>query len=333
MSCKLIVMLFFLSFHSLKVISQNKRPARIPIIFDTDFGPDYDDVGAITLLHAFADQGLIRILATGGSCSYKNVGPAISVFNTYFKRPDLPIGIVKGKSVDIGDWQHWSDTIIARYPHRIHSNDDLPDAVSIYRQQLAKQADHSVVIITVGFLTNMANLLKSAPDRFSRLTGRQLVLQKVKELVSMAGSFPEGMEFNLSKDPQSSGFVYGNWPTRVLFTGFEIGRNIHCGLPLINNTAIHYSPVKDVFSISIPKAKEDSLGRMSWDETAVLIAATGYRTYYNVENGHIVCFADGHNSWNSAGEGQAYIKEKISPVYVQKIINELLQHQPLKHRK
>ena len=30
------------------------------VIFDTDFGPDYDDVGAITLLHGFADSGLSK---------------------------------------------------------------------------------------------------------------------------------------------------------------------------------------------------------------------------------------------------------------------------------
>ncbi len=29
----------------------------VSIIFDTDIAPDYDDVGAMALLHAFADQG------------------------------------------------------------------------------------------------------------------------------------------------------------------------------------------------------------------------------------------------------------------------------------
>jgi hypothetical protein len=75
--------------------SSADRPSKIPVIFDTDFGPDYDDVGAIALLHAFADSGYIDILATGASCKHKNVAAALSVFNTYFNRPDLPIGIVK----------------------------------------------------------------------------------------------------------------------------------------------------------------------------------------------------------------------------------------------
>jgi hypothetical protein len=32
----------------------------LQVIFDTDFGPDYDDVGAITLLHCFADMAAMR---------------------------------------------------------------------------------------------------------------------------------------------------------------------------------------------------------------------------------------------------------------------------------
>jgi hypothetical protein len=30
--------------------------------FDSDMGPDYDDVGAIAILHAFADSGYVKIL-------------------------------------------------------------------------------------------------------------------------------------------------------------------------------------------------------------------------------------------------------------------------------
>src|SRR5450432_1313512 len=49
-----------------------QKPAYpVPVIFDTDFGPDYDDVGAITLLHCFADSGWVRILATMASSKHK----------------------------------------------------------------------------------------------------------------------------------------------------------------------------------------------------------------------------------------------------------------------
>src|SRR5450631_3101860 len=139
------------------------------VIFDTDFGPDYDDVGAITILHCFADSGWVRILGTMASSKHKNIASAIDVFNTYFNRPEIPIGVVSGQAVELGDKQHWTDSVISRYPHKINSNKDVPDALGLYRKILALQADHSVTIVTVGFLTNLANLLESPPDSYSSL--------------------------------------------------------------------------------------------------------------------------------------------------------------------
>lgn len=324
------IWLLLLSFLLMLRITQAQNPSshKIPVIFDTDFGPDYDDVGAITLLHAFADSGYIDILATGASCRHKNAAAALSAFNTYFKRPGLPIGIVKGPAVDIADWQHWTDTIIAHYPHAIRSNEEVPDAVTVYRRVLAKQPDHSVTIITVGFLTNMAHLLASPPDSFSPLNGVELVRKKITQLVSMAGKFPAGWEFNVMKDAAASEFTYKNWPTPVIFSGFEIGMKIHCGLPLIHNAALKQDPVKDVFALCIPKAPEDSAGRMSWDETAVLIAVKGWKDFYTLVPGRIICHPNGSNDWDPAGQGQFYIREKIASEKVQALIDRLIQHQP-----
>lgn len=33
----------------------------VSLIFDTDMAPDYDDVGALAVLHALADSGEVRI--------------------------------------------------------------------------------------------------------------------------------------------------------------------------------------------------------------------------------------------------------------------------------
>ena len=300
----------------------------VPVIFDTDMGPDYDDVGAITLLHAFADAGQAKILATIASTNYSNVTPVLSVLNTYFKRPDVPIGVPKGDAVGDKDSQHWSDTLVARYPHRVRSNAEVPDAVALYRQILAKQPNHSVTIITVGFFTNLANLLASKPDRYSPLSGKTLVSQKVKELVSMAGKFPSGKEFNVFKDTPASRAVFDNWPTPILLSGFEIGEKIHSGLPLTQNTAIQHSPVKDVFALSLPKAKEDQNGRMSWDQTAVLVGVRGYTPYYTVKSGRLTLNEDGSNGWNDSGKGHQYLVEKMPVKDVEILINKLMQHQP-----
>jgi len=298
------------------------------VIFDTDFGPDYDDVGAITLLHCFADSGYIRILATIASSRHQNAAAAINVFNVYFNRPEIPIGVVGTQGSALGDKQHWTDSIIARYPHKIKTNEEVMDALDLYRKMLASQPDHSVTIITVGFMTNLADLLTSPGDSYSSLNGYDLVKRKVRNLVSMAGRFPSGKEFNLLIDVKASKKVMTDWPTNILFSGFEIGMKIKTGLPLIHNEQVQHSPVKDVFAICIPLDAEDSAGRMSWDESAVFVAVKGWQNYYDLETGKCSINAEGINAWDPVGNRQAHLVEKISPHTMSEIINQLMMHQP-----
>src|SRR5512133_3369033 len=179
--------------------NQSKKVNRQPvkIFFDTDLGPDYDDVGALAFLHAMADSGKAEILATIASNKHKLVAPSIEVINTYFGRPELPIGAPKSEGADMGSSQHWADSIVSKYPHKLNSTDDAENAVTLYRRILNSQPDQSVTIVTVGFLTNLANLLDSKADDISNLAGGELVSKKVKLLVSMAGTFPSGREFNV----------------------------------------------------------------------------------------------------------------------------------------
>jgi len=309
----------------LAVPGQNKKT--VPVIFDTDMGPDYDDVGAITLLHAFADKGEAKILATMASTKYEGVAAVLSVLNTYFKRPEVPIGVPRGKALTLKDFQHWTDTLIARYPHKIKSNSDAPDAIALYREVLSRQPDNSVTIITVGFLTNIADLLKSPPDQYSPLNGLELVRKKVSTLVSMAGKFPSGSEFNIEEDAAASKYALENFPKPVIYSGFEIGANIKSGLPLIANGKIKNSPVKDVFRISIPLAEEDKAGRMSWDQTAVHVAIRGHEPWYKLQPGKIIIADNGHNAWDPDGKGQYYLIEQ-KPAEVGEIINDMMMHQP-----
>lgn len=303
-----------------------KKP--VSVIFDTDMGPDYDDVGAITLLHAFADKGEANILATIASTKYDGVGAVLSVLNTYFKRPDLPIGVPRGYALTLRDVQHWSDTLIAKYPHAIKRNEDAMDAVELYRKVLAQQPDNSVTIITVGFLTNISNLLQSKPDKYSPLSGAELVNKKANKLVSMAGKFPSGKEFNVAEDAKASIHAFKNFKKPIILSGFEIGEKIKTGLPLINNNQIKNSPVKDVFRISIPLDVEDKEGRMSWDQSAVLVGVRGAEPFYKLDCGAMTVKEDGSNGWDPKGKGHCRLVEAQPSTVVQKVINDLMMHQP-----
>jgi len=309
--------------------SNLKHSIPVKIIFDTDLGPDYDDVGALAFLHAMADSGKAEILATVSSNKHPLVAPSIEVINTYFGRPGLPLGAPKTEGVNTGSNQHWADSIVAKYPHTINSTNEVADAVGVYRKILAEQPDKSVTIVTVGFLTNLANLLKSQPDNFSPLNGKDLVDKKVKQLVSMAGKFPEGREFNVYMDSTASEYVFQDWPGEIIFTGFEIGWEIRTGLRLMKSE-VKSSPVKDVFRISIPLSEEDKFGRMSWDETAVLIGVYGTEGFFETVRGKIIVNRNGSNTWEDNAEGKhIYVKQKMPVDEMSRFIEDRMMHQPM----
>ena len=140
----------------------------------------------------------------------------------------------------------------------------------------------------------------------------------------MAGRFPSGYEYNVFKDSTASKIVYAEWPTPMLLSGFEIGEAIKTGLPLSRNAAIKNSPIRDVFRISIPLDPADKAGRMSWDQTAVLVAIDGPEPYYSTQSGRLVMGRGGSNTWGSSGKGHAYLVVKRPPAEVQALIEGMM---------
>jgi inosine-uridine nucleoside N-ribohydrolase len=318
-------LLFLFVLYSFNARAQShKKP--VSIILDTDIGPDYDDVGAVAVLHALADNGDARPLAIMASNRNQLVAPTIDVLDTYFGRPDLPIGAPKGADApDRGAVQKWPEMLVKKYPHRINATSEVSDAVQLYRKILAAEPDNSVTIVTVGFLTNLANLLDSGPDEYSSLPGRQLIQKKVNRLVSMAGRFPSGREYNVFIDSIASAKVFPDWPTPVVYSGFEIGWQILTGRQLVANQQLQ-SPVKDVFALCMAFSEEDHNGRRSWDETAVLVAVKGAEPYFGSTKGRIV-LNGGYNEWKYDPAGsQAYLTMKMPAEQLRSIIEALMMH-------
>jgi inosine-uridine nucleoside N-ribohydrolase len=287
-------------------------------------------VGAMAMLHAFADKGEIKILATISSNAFNTTVPSISVLNTYFGRPEIPIGVTHKKQPNKDCPPKWAEAIIAKYPHNIKSNDEAMEAVKLYRKILSKQKDQSVTIVTVGFFTNLADLLDSKPDEYSDLTGKELIRKKVKLLVSMAASLPEGKlrgnEYNVNVDPAASQKVFTEWNTPVIISPFEVGKVIYTGIPLINDASIKNSPVKDAYQIALT-AEKNTIGRCSWDQTTVLIAARGYEPYFNSTKLNFKIEDNGANVV-IPGEKFIYLSFKQTPIAIQNTIEDLMKHQP-----
>ncbi|MEK7719736.1 MAG: nucleoside hydrolase [Bacteroidota bacterium] len=327
-SVALLLLLCIWMFLSCTTPHKPETAAPIKIILDTDIGPDFDDVGAVAVLHAMADSGKVEILGIMACNKDSLVVPTIDVLNTYFGRPAIPVGAPKSKGVKIGADKHWPDSIVARYPHKIRSTNDAPDAVAQYRKILSSQPDGSVTIVSIGFITNLNNLLQSPADQASNLNGTDLVARKVKKLVSMAGWFPKGKEYNVYMDSTASKYCFENWPTPVTFTGFEIGDKVKTGLRLIGS-AVRHSPVKDAFRIAMAGSKDDLNGHSSWDQTAVLIAIYGTEPFFTTVKGTINVNRDGSNTWDENPEGkQCFVKMKMNPDSLAAFIERRMMHLP-----
>lgn len=319
----LTLVLFCFSMISFAQIS---RVQQVSLILDTDIGPDYDDVGAMAVMHALADRGEVKPLAVIASNKNALVVPTIEILNTYFGRADLPVAAPKGKAPDMGASQQWPEMLVAKYPHKIKSSADAPDAVETYRKILASQPDQSVTIATIGFLTNLSNLMESQPDKISGLSGMDLIKRKVKQVVSMAGAFPGGREFNVFIDSVASENVFSKWPTEIIFSGFEIGKEIKTGVRVVVNEDLK-SPVKDVYALAMPKSKEDAMGRMSWDQTAVLVAIRGAQNYFDLRRGKMIV-SGGNNTWQEDPMGpHAYLVPEMPFNELTMLIESMMMHE------
>jgi len=322
--CTFHILPILLCLLTIQGCSQTHTPL-VSVIFDTDMGPDYDDVGALTLLHALADNGEARILATISSNRYAFTVPCIDVINHYYGRPDIPIGApLDGVDLEDEHPEKWAEALPAAFEHRYKTTAQAQDAVQLYRRILAQEPDHSVVIVTVGFLTNLAALLKSPPDQHSNLTGKELVKKKVSHLVSMAGRFPKGREYNVYIDTPASIVAFNEWPTSVILSGFEIGKEILTGKRLIASD-IPDTPAKVAYTICLRQG--DPYGRMSWDQTAVLVAVRGTEPYFGTQRGKMVVASDGSNTWEEHPNGpHQYLTWKMAVEPLTTIIEDLMMH-------
>ena len=295
----------------------------VKVIFDTDMQSDVDDIGAMAVLHALADRGELEILCTMVSVTYPWSVPCVDAVNTWYGRPDLPLGTVKGKGVLRSS--SYARQIAQEFPHDLET-ETAPDAVELYRKILAGQPDKSVVILTVGYLTNLAGLLDSPPDGWSDLQGRDLVQQKVKNWVCMGGIFPKGLETNLRYDAPSSAKAINEWPTPIIFTGWEIGKDLMTGHTLKEK----FPPtnlVRRAYELYLGPNKTQ---RESWDQSAVLLAARGLGDYWTeATGGSLHVLPDGSNEWRLTPDKEhSYVVKKMNPKEVAGVIEELMTQPP-----
>jgi inosine-uridine nucleoside N-ribohydrolase len=306
---------------------ENNISTTAKIILDTDFGNDCDDTGALAILHQMANNGEAEILATMYPMNDSMGAAAIDVVNTYYGRPDIPVGTYKGSYTYKEKHNDFYNSALAKaFRHDLKSGNDAQDAVLLYRQILSKQPDSSVTIVVVGPQRLVADLLLSKGDSISPLDGKSLVAKKVKHLVSMGTGVPSGDEWNIKLCPDGAQLVAREWPTKIVYAPFEIGEAIMTGQRLITET--QNNPVKMAFETN---PMVDSVkNRHSWDQTAVLFAVRSDSNYWAVENALLNIDDAGKNVWEKSKSSRAYLTVKRSPLEIKKIIEDMMVEPPVK---
>jgi purine nucleosidase len=263
----------------------------VSVIFDTDICGDCDDILALGMIHSLQSRGLCYLLAVTVSADHELAAPFVSAINTFYGRSKIPIGVVgEGGVKETSKFLSLANEKQAdgryRYPHDVISGRAAPAAALVLRRALADRADQSVVIVQVGFSTNLARLLDSPPDSISHLTGLELVKRKVKYLSVMAGAFqnidgnPRYLEYNVVKDIPAARALVTHWPSPIVFSGFEIGTAL--AYPAISierdySYASHH-PLAEAYVRYIPPPHN----RPTWDLTSVLYAILPDRGYFDL---------------------------------------------------
>lgn len=286
-----------------------ERP--VPIVFDTDMGNDVDDALALAMIHALQSRGECELIAVTVTKDHDECAPYIDAVNTFYGRPDIPIGVVRNGPTR----QQSTFTVLAntkdgdayRYPHDLMSGADAPDATEVLRKALVSQEDGSVVIVQVGFSTNLARLLDSAPDKISPLSGKDLAAKKVRLISVMAGAFApidgkEHLEYNVVEDVPAHQKLAAEWPTPIVYSGFEIGLAIPYPAASIERDYAYapHHPIAESYQLYSPTPHE----RPTWDLTSVLWAVRPERGYFGLsEAGRVTVDERGATSFTAEAGG------------------------------
>ncbi|MES2735706.1 MAG: nucleoside hydrolase [Verrucomicrobiota bacterium] len=291
---------FFTLLLSLFLFGSVARAEPPKIIFDTDITGDVDDVLALAMLHNLADRGACELLGVTISKQNPLTAAFVDAQNTFHGRPDLPIGVTRDATAQKRESRYLKLAESPHYKHNIQSNDDVPDAVSLLRQLLAAQPDHSVSLVSVGIASNLANLLRSPGDAHSPLAGPALIRQKVKRLSIMAGGFAtiesnnHFLEANVINGIVAMQTVAQDWPAEVpvVWSGYEIGVSLPYPRQSIARD-FNYLPhhlVKEAYLLHSGPDHD----RPCWDQSSVLYAVFPEREFFGLSQpGRVSVAADG----------------------------------------
>lgn len=289
--------------------TQSNTEEPIKIILETDIGNDVDDALALGLAYNYLNAGKIDLLAVCINKEGTAPGEFTDIMNTYYGHPEIPIGIIKEGADCETDAVNYAKAVVdmknedgtPAFKRSISEYGALPEAHKLYRKILAEQEDNSVVIVSVGFSTNLIKLLATEGDEFSPLGGKELVAKKVKRLITMAGDFenPDIHEYNVWKDIPAAKIIFEQWPTPVVTSPFELGIQTCYPATSIENDFAPLNPIVEAYKSYLPMPYD----RPMWDPTALMYAVEGAEWFTVSPVGNITVTDEGSTLFCEDAQG------------------------------
>lgn len=299
------------------------------IVLDTDLGADSDDAVALALLLKAERESLCKILAVTVCTTRDGAVETVNAFSEFYNGRKIPVGKMSS-ALKCDEFDYYVKDIKDRYKVTAESQ----SAVRVLRRALATSAE-KVTVVAIGPLRNVCELLKSPPDEYSPLCGRDLFAEKVERLYVMGGVFkenvPEGRkvnpkEWNIAQDVNSAISAIKLCPTDIIFSPFEVGVAVK-STGHKRETPMWYC--MKGFADASNLAYDDEISRFSWDPVTVMAAIEkeDWRFCYS-ECGDVEITEQGECVFTPNGGGKCrYISTKTDLNDVQNKLNDYIKEE------
>jgi inosine-uridine nucleoside N-ribohydrolase len=282
------------------------------VIVETDMGNDIDDAFALDILYKAADAGKVKILGISNHKQSDYASSYIDILNTWYGYRKIPIA-KSSKCIVNTEATDYTEPVCKMTDDKQRplfatskKKKDILESVAFYRKTLSRQPDHSVTILSLGFATALNMVLESAPDKYSKLNGRELIARKVKSLSIMAGSFgpKKRAEFNVVNDLSAMQNLFKQWPTEIVLNPFELGKSVVYPAKVVEQDyswATHHPVVEGyVHYHKMP------YNRPTWDLMSVIYLFHP-ELFTKSERGTIAIDAKGYTIFTPSSEGNHYV--------------------------
>jgi purine nucleosidase len=186
----------------------------VKVLLDTDIGNDIDDALTLAYLLAQPECELLGITTvTAGAADRARLASALCLDASR----EVPIAAGASRPLEREPLQEpplSANELLTRWPHREPSR----DAIELLRQSIV---DHpgEITLITIGALTNVAQLFQAHPETATLL----------RSLVLMGGRYftrDDKPEWNIRNDPEAAQIVFEAPVAHVRAVGIDVTRQV-----------------------------------------------------------------------------------------------------------